>query len=350
MFWQGLPPFMYANEKHTPPPNIAPRMPDYEPSQTSVLAGERLRRNYLATLTFSASFGTSLILLAVGYALGIDVLRLLAVTGALFFGVGTAPLQLSESASVSLRLCVAGLIGLALPLIVASVMVLTPLWQPVLTATIVAIAAVSVHIIACRRILSDPLRGEILHTVRNRDGNPLDASVVCSLGGTLLWSLAVLRIGHVVPGVLGFLPKVSIFWYLGLVLLIVGIMLSRGKDESRAIFGVVSLLAALTLTPSIAYGMPRSQSAAKHIDLVQAILQTHYLNRGGRGILSSLLWFFLRHCLDKQHLQHARYYRHSNLLAIFYRSYRAGTAEVLLWAPNLIAIPDLGGNNACHPS
>ena len=54
---------------------------------------------------------------------------------------------------------------------------------------------------------------------------------------------------------------------------------------------MTSLVAALTVTPAVVYGMPRSQSAAKHIDLVMNILQAHFLNRG-EGIYQAYSGFF----------------------------------------------------------
>ena len=86
------------------------------------------------TLGLSALFGTSLALIAFGYGLDIGALRLAGVLGAVFFGVGTAPLQLSERSSLVTRLGVAGVTGLSVLTLGGSVMVLTPLgtrcWPP----------------------------------------------------------------------------------------------------------------------------------------------------------------------------------------------------------------------------
>lgn len=267
-----------------------------KPAREADSDAEELRRNGLSILALSALFGFSLVLFAAGLALHNDVLSLIALTGALFFGVGTAPLQLSERASLELRLCVAGLVGLSVPLFVASVLVLPPLWHPLLAAVLFGAVAVGVHVAGCRRVLVGPLGTGILRSVRLNPREYLDASVACSLGGTLLWLAGMAATGHVVPGVLGFLPKAPVYWYLGLVLLVAGIILARGKGELRPAFGAVSLLAALTLTPSVVYGMPRSQSAAKHIDLVQNILQAHSLSatagiyRAYSGFFSAVAW------------------------------------------------------------
>jgi hypothetical protein len=266
-----------------------------EPSEPGAAAGQA-RTNDRTRLALSGIFGLSLLLLAAGYALDNDVLRLLAVTSALFFGVGTAPLQLSERASLDLRLCVAAIVGLSVPLVVASAMALTPSWHPSAAAALVGVIAVSIHVIACRRVLSAPPGIKVLRVARPHVRDVLDASMTCSLLGTLLWLAGMASIGHVVPGVFGFLTKAPVYWYLGLLLLVAGIMLSRGRSELRAAFGAVSLLAALTLTPSVVYGMPRSGSAAKHVDIVQQVLHTHSLSnsltiyKAYSGFFSAVAW------------------------------------------------------------
>lgn len=259
-----------------------------------------MRANGRTRLVLSGLFAFSLVLFAAGFALGSDALRLLALCGALFFGIGTAPLQLSERASLDLRLCVAALIGLSLPVVVASVMVLAPVWHPLLAAVLAGAVAVGVHAVACRRVLSGlsgPSGPRILGPVRPRVRELLDASAVCSLGGTAAWAAGVAVTGHVAaPGVLGFLPRAPVYWYLGLGLLVAGIMLARGRGELRPAFGVVSLLAALTLTPAVVYGMPRQPAGAKHVDLVLAILQTHHISgdagiyKAYSGLFSAVAW------------------------------------------------------------
>lgn len=238
----------------------------------------------------SGLFGISILMLAFGYALNADGLRLVALTCALFFGAGTAPLQLSDRVPLDVRLGVAGLVGLAVPLFWGSVMVLTPLWHPLVFAILIGAVAIYVHVVACRRVLAGPLRDGIFSS-GERIGSHVDISITLTAAGTVLWLTAMFITGHVVPGVLGFLPKVPVFWYLGLLLVLAGIVLSHDKGESRAVLSVTSLLAALTVTPAALYGMPRSQSAAKHIDLVMNILQAHHLNRGS-GIYQAYSGFF----------------------------------------------------------
>ncbi|HEX6448995.1 MAG TPA: hypothetical protein VF060_06005 [Trebonia sp.] len=283
--------------------STAPEVFGREPVMTSVAPpdevvppGEGSQGCELTTLGLSALFGASLILVATGYALDVGVLRLIGVLGAVFFGVGTAPLQLSERSSLAMRLGVAGITGLSVLTLVGSVMVLTPLWHPLPAAVIIGAVAVSVHFQACRRALARLRGSDVFRSLGLGWRAAFDSSIACSVGGTVLWCGAALNRGHIVPGVGGFLPVISPLWYVGLVLLLAGIALARGKSEVHAMFALVSLVAALTLTPALVYGMPRSQSAAKHVDLVQLILSAHHLDRGINiydaysGFFSAIAW------------------------------------------------------------
>lgn len=263
-----------------------------EVSPKTLSAAEEARKSGLNRLALSAIFGFSLVLLAEGFVVGNGVLRLVALTCALIFGVGTAPLQLSERASLSLRVGVGVLVALSVPVVVGSVIALVPLWYPVLAAVLLGAAAIWVHAVACHRILSGPLGVGILRSVRFRPENFLNASVACTLIGTIVWVVGMVATGHVVaPGLFGFLPKAPVYWYLGLGLVVAGLVLAPDVRDFPAAFGCVSLLAALTLTPSVVYGWPREPSGIKHADLVTNILQAHYLNRGA-GIYQAYSGFF----------------------------------------------------------
>ena len=286
-----------SKEQHGSGVSTAPETLDREPVVTSLVPpGEGSQRRGLTTLGLSALFAASLILLAVGYPLNVGVLRLIGVLGAVFFGVGTAPLQLSERSSLAVRLGVAGIVGMSVLTLIGSVMVLTPLWHPLAAAVIVGAVAVGIHVQACRRALAGLRGSEVFRSLRSGWTTAFDISIACTVGGTVLWCVAALNRGHIVPGIGGFLPVISPLWYAGLVLLLVGIVLARGKSEVHAGFALVSLVAALTLTPALVYGLPRSQSAAKHVDLVQMILSAHHLDPGVNiyeaysGFFSAVAW------------------------------------------------------------
>ena len=251
---------------------------------------EREPGNGEATLALSALFVVSLLVFVGGRATDSGTLRLIGLGGALFFGVGTAPLQLSSRARLDLRLGVGVLVGLSVPLIVASVMVLTPWWHPVLVAAVIAVAAAGLHAWACVRVLVRRAQHGVFHWEGQIARPPVVAIMLLSWVNAL-WCAAAISAGHLVPGLADFLPRISVPWCVGLASMLAGVALLRGRNEWYAISCVVSLLAALTATPALIYGMPRSQSAAKHIDLVQTILQAHYLDRGA-GIYQAYSGFF----------------------------------------------------------
>ncbi len=267
------------------------QVPEREPVHAETDDATEIQQDGRVRLALSGVFAASLVLFALGYAADLNVLRLLGLGSAAFFGVGTAPLQLAERVRLDVRLGTAALVGLSVPLVLGSVLVLVPAWYPVATALLVGAAAVAVHAVACRRILSGPARDGIFRLTADRS-RLLDPSIACTAVGTIAWLAGLLTTGHILlPGHYGFLTKVPVYWYLGLAFVVAGIVLSYGKGELRAVLGVVSLMSALTLTPAVLYGMPRSQSAAKHIDLVETILQAHFLNRH-TGIYQAYSGFF----------------------------------------------------------
>ena len=256
------------------------------------------RTSAYAILAMSALFGLSLLLVALGYATGSPAVRLIGVLGAVVFGVGAAPLQLSPWARLDLRLAVAAMIGISVTTVIASIMALTPVWYPLPAAIVVGLAAIGLHYYGCRRILAawPGLTGQLRGSLRLSRAD-INGSLISSMAGTLLWVVAALAAGRIVPtAAFGFLPKIPMFWFAGLVLLILGIVLARGKPEFYAMFGLVSLLAALTVTPALVYSTPRIQSAQKHIDLIQQLMQTHHLDRLGdiyqaySGFFSAMAW------------------------------------------------------------
>jgi hypothetical protein len=245
----------------------------------------------VATVWLAALFGLALVATAAGYGLNAGSLRLAGVLGAVFFGVGAAPMQLSVRSGLPLRLAVAGVVGLSTLTVAGSVMVLNGGWHPVRAAAVIGLAAVAAHVIGCRRALRTLRDSGALGWPQPDWRSLLNGSVACTVSGTALWLGAALRLGHVVPGVGGFLPVISPAWYAGLVLLILAIVLARDKTQTYVLAALVSLISALTLTPAFAYGMPRSQSAAKHVDLVQQILSVHFLDRTA-GIYQAYSGFF----------------------------------------------------------
>ena len=285
----------HVREKYASHADPVPEMRYEAHAPASVPENEGPSGHGRVTLTLSALFAASLLLYAAGSAGRADPVRAAGLAGALFFGVGAAPLQFSARARLDLRLGVAGVVGMSVLLAVASAMVLTPWWHPVLVAVVIGAAAAAVHAWACARVLARQSWSELFGRPWGSLGGGLrrgpGASTACILAGNARWVTATIRLGHIIPGVLGFLPKISVFWYAGLACLLAGIVLARGRSEWHAASGVLSLLAALTVTPALVYAMPRDQTAAKHIQLVQTVLQAHFLDRG-TGIYQAYSGFF----------------------------------------------------------
>jgi hypothetical protein len=238
-------------------------------------------------------FAVSLATFASGRLAHVPNLALAGALGALFFGVGTSPLQHFRDVSLASRLAVAGVVALSTALLLGAAMVLAPLWHPELAAIVVVAAAGAVHASAApsaladlRRALPDRARATaLLVLVRS-------PSLWCTLAGTAAWLGSAILSHRVVPGIGGFLPRITPLWYVGVLLVLAAIALARReRHEGFAAVAVISLALAFTLTPSLLYGMPRSQSAAKHIELVRVILRTHHLNPGA-GIYAAYSAFF----------------------------------------------------------
>jgi hypothetical protein len=232
-------------------------------------------------------------LYALGRVLGISTLALIGALGILFCGVGTAPLQFSRRVSRPARLAVAGLLGLSTSLVLGFVMVLAPLWHPGVLAAAVFAGACVAHAIALPSSFDD-LAVSRSHRPRPRDllRSASRPSSLCIVVGTLLWLGPAVFTGRIVPGIGGFPTQISFLWFVGIVLVLAGIVLARyERHEGYAAAAVGSLVLALTLTPALVYGMPRSQSAAKHVEFVRLVLASHHLHAGD-GIYFAYSAFF----------------------------------------------------------
>jgi hypothetical protein len=260
------------------------------------------RRSAESRLALSAIAALSLLLLAAGYVIGEETLRLIGVFGALIAGVGAAPLQLSERPGLVERVGVAVMLGFALATLVASLMVLEGLWHPFIAALVIGLAAARAHVIGVQSAL-----GELQAMTPRRRRPPTQRrlaqlvltaspSAICTAVGTVLWLSTALSEGHLVPGLAGFLPHISVLWYVGVALLIVAIALAGKESEPHVAVAVLLLIAALTVTPALIYGVPRSQTAVKHVLLVQHILAAHHLDTLASiyytysGFFSAMAW------------------------------------------------------------
>jgi hypothetical protein len=227
-------------------------------------------------LIVSGLFVVSLAALAIGYAADAAALRVAGVLGAACFGLGCAPLALSARPALAARLGAGALLGFTAMTLLATAMALTPLWQPVALAVALAVAAAAAHLLGGVRALRE-LRGAAAGGGRASRPARVDAQLLVA-AGTALWLAGALGARHIVPANWGFLTSISWAWYLGLALLLAGLVRARGAREWVPAAAVVSLAAALTLTPALIYGLPGAQSAIKHVELVQVILHRHRLD------------------------------------------------------------------------
>jgi len=244
----------------------------------------------VVTLALSGLFAASLLITAAGYGIDSTGLRLGGIVGVLFFGVGAAPLRAFRRAGLTVRLALAVLIGISVPTLLASVMALTPLWHPLIAAALLGTAVAIVHARASLEALRDLRAAPRQRPPADRSAW-LNLSTGLTAGGTLYWIAAAVRAGRISPGVGGFLTQIPPMWYGGLLLVLGGIVAARSRPGLAAVTGVASLIAAFTLTPAIVYGLPGTQTAAKHVGFVQQVLGVHYLDRTA-GIYQAYSGFF----------------------------------------------------------
>ena len=248
-------------------------------------------RHSIATLALSGLFAISFVILLAGFGLDSAALRLTGVLGVLFFGVGAAPIKAFRHTGFMVRLALAVLLGISIPTLLASVMVLTPLWHPVVAAALLGIAAVVIHVRGSREALNNLRAADRRLLPPIGRSSWLNLSTGLTAAGTLYWVGGAVISGHISPGVGGFVTQIIPLWYVGVLLVVGGMILARGRAELAAILGVVSLVAALTFTPALVYGLPRIQTASKHVGFVQQVLSAHYLDPHA-GIYQAYSGFF----------------------------------------------------------
>jgi len=214
---------------------------------------------------------------------------------ALFWGVGvgSAPWQLNERLRSGPRLLLSGMTALGVSCLGGSMMVLADAWHPRIGLVVVELAAAVMHVRAALGLLGATAKNQGLSSSRTEPQSFVLLSGVeakerprhhaprltfrhpslwLTAGGLVLCLAAALAHRHLDPGYFGFLTKVGPAWYIGLAAVLCAFLLARpdsGHESAAAVWG---LMLVLTLTPSIVYDGARSQSAGKHLELVQQIL------------------------------------------------------------------------------
>ncbi len=268
-------------------------------------APARLSATTLARLVLSATSLISVALGAVALAAGIDVVRTVALMVFCALGIGSAPWQLNASLSLVTRLTLTGFTSVSVLTVVSTWMESVHAWHPALAFIVVAALCVALHGVGLRRAL---LEVRTVYVLSNRRGTPRQrfrglirsgdvpqglavetprqptatvigrwAPLLLAVPGALLCIGAALAHRHIDPGFGGFPAQIGLLWYVGLAVLVTGILLSRAERDREIALAVLLLLVVLTLTPALVYDGPRSQSAAKHVDLVEQIRTLHSL-------------------------------------------------------------------------
>ncbi|MDR7279047.1 hypothetical protein [Catenuloplanes atrovinosus] len=174
-------------------------------------------------------------------------------------GLGSAPWAPLLRLPAGTRLALTALTALALPVLVGTVMLFTGLWYPVAVFVPLTVAAVVAHGLS---LLREPVLRPAV------DG--LGSGLIAVLGGGLCL-IAALTHRHLEPDLWGFLVQIGPVWYAGLALILIGLATARGGGQTGLAIAVLVLALALTVTPALVYDGPRSQSANKHVELVQRI-------------------------------------------------------------------------------
>ncbi|MDP9799649.1 hypothetical protein J2S43_008161 [Catenuloplanes nepalensis] len=185
--------------------------------------------------------------------------RSVALLAFALLGLGSAPWAPLLRLPAGTRLALTALTALALPVVVGTGMLLTGLWYPVAAFVLLTGAAVVAHGLS---LLREPITRPAL------DGAA--SGLIAVLGGALCLGAAFTH-RHLDPGLWGFLVHIGPFWYAGLALILIGLATARADAQTGLAITVLVLALTLTLTPALVYDGPRSQSANKHVELVQQI-------------------------------------------------------------------------------
>jgi len=260
-------------------------------SSTSQPWSEAAADTATARLAISLLSLGSLVTGATAFAVGADATRLGSFLIFCLLGVGSAPWQMNRALRLPARLTLTMVTSLAVLTLVSVAALVLRHWHSMAMFVAVVVVCVPLHLAGLRRATAD---GELSRRSSPptedalSDGShptPLRAAAFlrspamlgAGIGGILCLNSALAH-RHLDPGFFGFLTKIGIAWYAGLALILVALALARANEEWQLAVPVVLLVIVLTLTPAIVYDGPRSQVAAKHVDLVLQIRELHRLD------------------------------------------------------------------------
>jgi hypothetical protein len=244
-----------------------------------------------ARLVISALSLLAVLLGATGLIFGVPGLRVVGFVGYLLFGIGAAPWALLPKLDLPLRLALTVTTAMGTLVIVSTAMLEAGAWQTAVATSVLCAVTVPLHVAALVRIPRDrrlaSLRIELLS---------LGPGIYVSGTGALLCLVAALMHQHTDPGIWGFLAQIGPLWYAGVGLIVLSLAVSRSYAETATAIGVLALIVVLTGTQAIVYDLPRIQSTAKHVEMVQQIRHEHVLQtavvvyNGWPGFFAAMAW------------------------------------------------------------
>ena len=218
-------------------------------------------------------------------------LRVVGFVGYFLFGIGAAPWALLPKIDLPLRLALTITTAMGTLVIVSAAMLEAGAWQTAVATSVLCAVTVPLHV-AGLVLIPRERRLRSLHIKLQ----PLGPGIYVSGTGALLCLVAALMHQHTDPGIWGFLAQIGPLWYLGVGLIVLSLAVSRSYAETATAIGVLALIVVLTGTQAIVYDLPRIQSTAKHVEMVQQIRHEHLLQttvavyNGWPGFFSAMAW------------------------------------------------------------
>ncbi|MCU7723125.1 hypothetical protein ODJ79_05310 [Actinoplanes sp. KI2] len=218
-------------------------------------------------------------------------LRLVGFVGYFLFGVGAAPWALLPKLDLPLRLALTVTTSLGALVIFSTAMLDAGAWQTAVATSVLCAVTVPLHVAGLAMSLRERRPPSLRITL-----GPLGPGVFVSGAGVLLCLVAALMHRHTDPGLWGFLAQIGPLWYVGVGLVVLSLAISRSYAEAATAIGVLALIVVLTGTQAIVYDLPRIQSSAKHVEMVQQIRHQHLLQstvavyNGWPGFFSAMAW------------------------------------------------------------
>lgn len=222
-----------------------------------------------------------------GAVTGLNLLQVFGMFVFLTFGLGAAPWQLNRLLRLGTRLMLGVLVSLSVLMLGSTLMVMADWWHPRVAMVVLGLISLAVHGIGLRLAIGDrtderfhartnPRRADV-HVEEHQWWRVWSQSAL-AVGGLLICLATAVNHQHLIPSFGGFVVALGLPWILGLAMIVIAVAGFGQTREVHLAVAATSLIVALTLTPAITYDGPRSQSAPKHVDLIEQILTLGHLD------------------------------------------------------------------------